>query len=209
MTNKKIINHIAVILDRSGSMQRTREVTVAAFNEQMDTLQDAEDKQDDRVTLVTFATKVDDPIHYDLSERLKLDDYQPRGSTALYDAIGTTVELFQDIEEQEDTDQAFLILIMSDGQENISKTFNSEKIASIVKELEESGNWTFTFIGADKNCLQNVRQNLNFSVNNTTSYDATYYGTQVAGSGMACGLKMYKKSRGAGGQSISNFYGGH
>ncbi len=200
----KKVNHIAIVLDRSGSMQRIRQRTVDTINEQLDTLQDSEDNQDDRVTVVTFNGKVDGPRFFPLDERFALEDYDPRGSTALYDAIEKTVDMFQQIEVAEDEDVAYLLIIISDGDEN-SSSVSCERITSIVQELEAQDNWTFTFIGADRTCL-NQMQSI-FSVQNTSAFVATHDGTIAVSTKMSNSLREYKLGRSEGFRKTSTFYG--
>jgi uncharacterized protein YegL len=203
----KKINYIALVIDKSGSMGHIRKQTINSINEQLDVLQDAEDNQDDRVTVVTFNNKVDEPRFFNLNERFAEEDYDPRGGTSLFDAIGRTVEMFQDVKVNEDEDVAYLLVVVSDGEENTSKEYTAEQISSIIKELEGQGNWTFTFIGADKNCLDRVRD-IGIGLSNSTSFTASAYGMGVASSGMACGLMSYKNARGDGSKQVGNFYAG-
>lgn len=201
----KKVNHIALVIDRSGSMQGIRQETINSINEQLDVLEDSKDDQEDRVTVVTFNGKVDAPRFFPLNERFTEEDYEPRGSTALLDAIGKTVDMFQQVEVKKYEDAAYLLVILSDGEENASKEYTREQIKSVIKELEEQGNWTFTFIGASKSALKEV-QSFGFEAANTSAFAATPLGMNVAASGMACGLTFYKNARGMGETKVTNFY---
>ena len=53
---------VAVILDRSSSMQSIRNETISAFNEQVDAIKETSKDMDTKVSLVTFSTEVDGPV---------------------------------------------------------------------------------------------------------------------------------------------------
>ena len=68
--------------------------------------------------------------------------------TALYDAIGKSVNKIQDIAQKEiEKDEAtVVVVIITDGHENSSTKFSYEQIQSMIKELEKSDNWTFSYL---------------------------------------------------------------
>jgi uncharacterized protein YegL len=79
-------------------------------------------------------------------------DYTPGGLTALYDTIGNAIA---DIENQskytksEHKASMVMMVIITDGQENASREYDSRKIKQMIKELEQSENWQFIYLGAD------------------------------------------------------------
>lgn len=206
MTQKKIVNHIAVVLDRSGSMNKIREETISGFNEQLKTFRDNGDGQDNRVTLVTFGTTPDEPRFFPVDEELTEEDYTPRGWTSLYDAIGDTVTMLQAVEEEQDADTAFLVIIITDGQENHSKRFNRHQVAGMIKELEEAGNWTFTYLGANHNVFATTAS-LNIAEGNSKVFQSVSDGVTVSNHELSASNVKYLKHRGTGGQSMRNFHG--
>jgi uncharacterized protein YegL len=95
MIHNQEITEIAFILDRSGSMQSLGEAAIAGFNQFLRDQQEAPDPA--RLTLVLFDDQYEVPVdNVPVSEILPLDTvtYVPRGSTALLDAIGRTIESF-------------------------------------------------------------------------------------------------------------------
>ena len=87
------LTEIAYILDRSGSMQPLQEPAVAAFNDfiksQLDVPGDA------RLTLIQFDDAYEVPVASMMIQevpQLTAATYTPRGSTALFDAIGRTIK---------------------------------------------------------------------------------------------------------------------
>ncbi len=204
--SKKIVNHIAIILDRSGSMNKIREETISGFNEQLKSFRDNANGQDNRVTLVTFGTTPDAPRFFTLDAELTEEDYIPRGWTALYDAIGDTITMLQAIEEEENTDVAFLVTVITDGQENHSKRFTQHKIATMIKELEDSGNWTFTYLGANHNVFE-VSSALNFGAGNSKQFVLTVDGATCSNHALVSSNIKYLSQRKAGRKQMKNFHG--
>ena len=68
-------------------------------------------------------------------------DYYVGGCTALYDALGNTI---QSIKKQ-DTDKV-LFIIITDGYENASKEYKKEDIKRLIKK---NNDYEFIYIGAD------------------------------------------------------------
>lgn len=142
---------IICVLDRSGSMNGIRDDCIGGFNAFI-----AEQKQvpgETNVTVMQFddeftMTHVGTP----LAEVPPLDEttFVPRGSTALLDAIGRTInETEARLGKMPDEEQPglVLVLILTDGHENASKEFNKGQIDKMVKEHEAKG-WEFMYLKA-------------------------------------------------------------
>jgi len=90
----KNLTEIAFILDRSGSMASVTEAAITGFNEFLRNQQKTEGQA--RLTLVLFDNEYLVPLDgVPVQEAVALDTttYVPRASTALLDAIGTTIDL--------------------------------------------------------------------------------------------------------------------
>lgn len=158
---------VAIILDRSGSMESIRQEAVDYFNEQLKALKepppveeregrqvqiDTDDQPDFQtwVSLVTFSDEVDEPVYWQKPladvEPLTLANYMPNGMTALYDAINDTLTK---LEENEDPDTAYLVLVVTDGKENRSaRCTDRSELCQHMENLRKKGNWTFGFLGS-------------------------------------------------------------
>lgn len=148
------LTHIAVVLDESGSMTVVREATVEGFNAFM--AEQAKQPGAATVDLVKFSDAVRIPtfINKPLSETPKLDytNYMPMGGTALFDAIGTTIQSLG--ERLRNTPEAerpgkVIVMIQTDGEENSSRMYNLEQIKSMIEHQQSKYNWGFMFIGAN------------------------------------------------------------
>ena len=206
---KTLKNHIAVILDQSSSMGSIRDQAIGLFNEQIDTIRKEASDMENKVTLVTFASQVNDPTYdsVDLDNVPNLDhnNYSPNGMTALHDAIGATVERLSN--KDTNKEDAFLVIIITGGMENMSKDFDGAKIKELIQTKEKSGNWTFTFLGANQD-ISLTQKSLGLSVQNVASFNATQQGT-IRGAGITSdGLKDYMSARRVGAKQVTNFYAG-
>ena len=89
--------------------------------------------------------------------------------TALYDAIGQTVRSTQ--KEVKDNDEV-LVVIMTDGHENMSMEFDQQAIFKLISDLEENANWTFVYLGADQDSF-GIGASMGIKSGNTMNYRAT------------------------------------
>lgn len=143
-----------IILDESGSMNSVKEVTLAGFNETVQTIQGAQQQfpeQQHRVSLVTFnsldiRTVLDNQPASTLTP-LTAETYQPNAGTPLFDAMGRSL-LRLEFQTEGIADPTVLVSILTDGYENASSEFSNRAIRSMVERLQEKG-WTFTYMGAN------------------------------------------------------------
>ena len=140
MKKEKEIMDVVFILDRSGSMMGTETDTIGGYNNYIKSYKDKNAK----ITTVLFdhmyemITKRKDVKEV---EMLSEKEYFTRGSTALLDAIGKTIEFM----EKKKSKKAIFI-ITTDGYENASRYYNREQIKQMIKKHDE---WEFIYIGAD------------------------------------------------------------
>lgn len=147
--------HIAVILDRTGSMESIREDTIGGFNAFL-TQQKAEPGAA-TLTLVQFDSQ--DP--YEVIHKFKpvgtvpaltRETFVPRASTPLLDAMGRGInDLEKSLAEIKDQEQPsrVVMVIITDGQENTSREFRKDQIAKMIREKQEQSAWQFVFLSAD------------------------------------------------------------
>ena len=115
-------------------------------------------------------------VDLDLSQ---LNRYQPRGGTALNDAIAETVTAMDTrIKEGEKV----LVVVMTDGYENSSVEYRGEegrqRLSSLVKAYEKRGNWTFSYLGANVDSYAEAAS-IGIPAGNTASYSTTYGSVQA------------------------------
>ena len=174
-------SRVAIILDGSSSMQSIRDEAIGAFNEQVEVLHANSKEVETKVSLVEFGTEVKEPTIWNRRTSkltpLTKDQYNPSGMTALHDALGTTINKLTALPEANDPDTAFLVVVISDGAENNSKTYTPQFLKQRIQELEKTGRYTFSYIGANQDMF-NVSQSLGINIGNTLAFDASEIGTR-------------------------------
>lgn len=186
-----MVEHYATfIVDESGSMDRIRADTIGAFNQQLRTLRKA--PEDPKVSLRTFASEVDDPVLWqeplDRVEPLTEEDYRPGGSTAMIDAVCSTLDRLDATTFRERDDH--LVIVLSDGKENNSTRYDAEYLRHRVEMMKEAG-WTFLYIG-DNQDLTEVEERTGMD---TRKYESTAVGTRQASEDLSKSTHAYYEKR--------------
>jgi hypothetical protein len=169
---QKVFN--LIILDESGSMSSIKEPTIRGFNEVVQTVKGLEGQFPDQehfISLVSFnglgiKTLLSNES-VKLLEEIDGNKYQPNSMTPLYDAMGFSMTKLQK-ELETVNDPKVLVTVLTDGEENDSKEYNGEAIASLVAEMKKKG-WVFTYIGANHDVEKFA---LSINITNTMAYQA-------------------------------------
>ena len=145
---------IIFVIDESGSMDGTEMDVIGGFNHFIEQQKGAAFGKI-TVSLYKFNSnwsRIVSDLPIDEIRPLTHNDYTPGGLTALYDTIGNAIH---DIETQSQyTDPArqasmVMMVVITDGQENASHEYDSQKVKEMIRELEQSKNWQFIYLGAD------------------------------------------------------------
>lgn len=176
MKNKKTLYQF--VLDKSSSMTDCRESTIQGFNSQLDTIKQLQKDfpdQEFNVSLTVFNDHVEsvyNQIALNSFERLTSKSYKPNGCTALLDAIGMSINQIRMTNESKilNDEMSVVVVILTDGMENASRQFNYHQIADMIKTLEQTEKWTFTFLGADIDAIHTSKM-LNIRQENVISFN--------------------------------------
>lgn len=166
---------IAVVLDESGSMQSCRHATITGFNEFVQGQAATSDAGAAYLTLVKFdapkITTLYENMNVNQVPPLTHETYAPNGGTNLMDAIGETMTRINQFLTKLSVEErpGVLIQIITDGEENSSRTYSGDQIKTMVKSAETDGDWTFQFLGANVDAF---KMGATFGMNaaNTASY---------------------------------------
>jgi uncharacterized protein YegL len=203
---KKGLTDITVVLDRSGSMESTRTDAIGGFNAFVQSQKEV--KGEATLTLVQF----DDHYNVDYSGQyiktvanLTMETFQPRGSTALHDAIGRTINtvgarLAATVESKRP--EKVVILVITDGGENASREFDAVKVAEMIKHQQDKYSWEFVFVGANQDAVLTAK-NLGINMNNAMTYANNGMGTTRAYASLAANMTAYRTGS-ASGMSFSS-----
>ncbi|MEI6344201.1 MAG: hypothetical protein WCP41_02410 [Verrucomicrobiota bacterium] len=150
---------IALILDQSGSMESIRAGTIEGVNAFLDQQREESSELPARFSLTLFSTVIEtrhSSIPVNEVPHLGPDSYHPSGGTALLDAIGTTVdELGKRLAETPEADrpEKVVVAIMTDGEENSSRTYTWDQISEKIKHQTDVYKWEFLFMGANQDAI--------------------------------------------------------
>lgn len=169
---------IIFLLDRSGSMGGLETDTIGGFNGFVK-------KQNEmgytKITTILFDDRYE-VLHNGVNAAdvlLTNEEYYTRGSTALLDAIGKTINdvsaRLEKLPESEKPKQVIFV-ITTDGYENSSREFTYAKIGEMIKLQQEKYKWEFIFMGANIDA-EKEGSRLNIPTANTFNYEASGAGT--------------------------------
>lgn len=170
---------IYIVLDRSGSMAGKESDVIGGVNVFIAEQKKLPDPAS--IAFVRFDVQIERfRAMQSLSEvkDLTVEEYRPRGMTALVDAVGMTLNEADRDWVTEKPDQAIMVIV-TDGQENASKEFNKEKVKAMVQAREKSDKWAFIFLG-DAKSIDSFGEASALGINlaNTASYQPTQKGTR-------------------------------
>jgi hypothetical protein len=69
---------------------------------------------------------------------------------------------------------SIVLVIITDGHENSSRLYSYHDIANLIKQLDETGKWTFSFLGADFDAIH-TSQMLNIRRENVMNFSKSEY----------------------------------
>jgi len=169
MTNPEL-SHIEFLLDRSGSMNSIRTDVEGGFDAFV------ADQASHAGRCTVSLTQFDDEYEQvftaiDVREVAPLD-LQPRGSTAMLDAIGRSIIALGDrlaaLPEAE-RPGTVIFAIMTDGLENASKEFDYPAVKALITRQERDYNWQFLYLGADQDAIE-VGMRIGVSADRSLTY---------------------------------------
>lgn len=171
--NKKL--HVAIVLDKSGSMWQTKESAIEGYNEQVQQLKiNQENGLETEVCLITFNGQVFEHLWCvpaaELTE-IAADDYIPNGATALRDAMGYTIKKLMDTTDWEDENNIYLVIAISDGDSMSDKHYGAAELKEIIEGCQATGRWTFTHMGCNENYLKEMAKETGIPVANYATWN--------------------------------------
>lgn len=208
---------VSVVLDRSGSMESNTQETIDCYNKYIDSLKE-DKKADYRISLTQFwsggvggitpeVLSVYSDIPLSEVPIMKPKDYRPGGGTPLNDCLGDAITT---LEAKRQENAPVLMVVITDGDENSSRKYNTGQIKKMISARQESG-WTFVFLGADIDTFA-ASANYGIAQKNVANYDKSNYGAmaQTLGANTMSyagqrtnTMRAARASGGIGGQSVS------
>lgn len=202
------INHIVLVLDASISMTKHKDTLVKVADAQIAYLaQRSKDlDQETRITVYTFSDRDEEEcLVYD-KDVLRMpsiaDLYRIRGNTALLDATLLAISDLKMTPEKYG-EHAFLIYVLTDGQENDSRARAYDLKAELVKLPD---NWTLAAFVPNSNGIFEAKR-YGFQPNNIEVWDTTTaQGVKEVGERIRATSEQFMQNRKAGIRGTSSLF---
>ena len=212
MKKNNNITELVFILDRSGSMSGLESDTVGGFN----TMIEKQKKQNAPCYVSTVLFNHTSEVLYDrvkLGEVQKMteDDFFVGGSTALMDAIGGAIHHIGNIHKyirSEDVPANTMFVIMTDGMENASRNYSSDRVKQMIERQKKRYGWEFLFIGANIDAVETAAR-YGIDADRAVDYHADKEGTRVVYQSVAnavCSLRENKELKADWSEEIDRDY---
>ena len=175
------LTEMVFVLDRSGSMSGLAADTIGGFNELIEKQKKIEG--DAYVTTVLFDHEYEVlHDHVALKEVAPLTDkeYFARGSTALLDAVGRTIDSVGArlaAAPEEERPEHVVFVITTDGMENASREYTAKQVREMVEHQQQKYSWQFVFLGANMDAVSEAR-NLGISAKYAADFTPSHSGVR-------------------------------
>ena len=181
MANKNL-TEMVFILDRSGSMSGLEADTIGGYNSLLK--KQRKEVGDATVTTVLFDDKYE--IIHDHAAIKKVKDitnreYFARGSTALLDAVGKTINHVGNRHKNaldNEVPGKTMVVIITDGYENASREFKLPQVKQMIERQKEKYGWEFLFLGANIDAVSTAA-GFGISADRAVTYEADAEGTRM------------------------------
>lgn len=195
-----MIQEVAAIIDRSGSMAGKESDTIGGINTTINELKKNKTNEIIKFSLKFFDNKEIIKIkHMDIENvhDLKVSDLVPRGQTALLDAMGKTISYFINKKICEpDSYESCIIYVATDGFENCSKKYDNDKIKNLIQEAKKYM-IEVLYLGANQDAIFEASK-FGLSRDNAMNYSENHENVNCAYRSLANAAKRHRT-----GQSVA------
>jgi hypothetical protein len=137
---------------------------------------------DIRVTLAQFDTEYEVVYASRPVQDVPPLKLQPRGMTALYDALGrliTDVGAELTAMPEQKRPARVTVVVLTDGHENSSQEWTHDAVSAAIRRQEHDYSWDFVFLGANMDAVA-IGQQLGFAPEKSMTYAADGDGVGTA-----------------------------
>ena len=179
---RKDLTELVFIIDRSGSMSGLESDTIGGFNSMIRKQKQAEGE-------ALISTVLFDNVSEVLHDRVSVKEIQPmtehdytvRGTTALLDAIGGAIHHIGNVHKyarQEEVPEYTMFVITTDGMENASRYYSSDKVKKMIERQKVKYGWEFLFLGANIDAVETA-SHFGIGADRAVNYNCDSEGTAL------------------------------
>lgn len=179
---RKDLTELVFIIDRSGSMSGLESDTIGGFNSMIRKQKQAEGEA--LISTVLFDNESEvlhDHVNVKDIQPMTEHDYTVRGTTALLDAIGGAIHHIGNVHKyarQEDVPEHTMFVITTDGMENASRYYSSEKVKKMIERQKVKYGWEFLFLGANIDAVETA-SHFGIGADRAVNYNCDSEGTAL------------------------------
>ena len=162
---------LLLIIDRSGSMATIRDDMVGGVTSLL--ANQAALPGTLTVDIVTFDDHIEHQAFFADPATVQVT-LEPRGMTALFDALGESLEGFRSALQAlpaHARPAQVQVLVVTDGHENASTRYSREQIKRLITDLKVEAGWDFVYQGANQDAIL-VGVDLGFDAGSSLTYSA-------------------------------------
>lgn len=171
-------NALLVVLDRSGSMSRIQ----AEMQAGLQALIDEQAKEPGLLTvdLIQFDNVIESVCVMQDAKTVRVT-LEPRGGTALYDALGMAINAFsKSLAElpEHALPSKVTVVAVTDGLENSSREYDLVTVRNLIHKKQSEDRWEMVFLGANQDAVL-AGQKLGFQADASMTFDANAAGVRA------------------------------
>ena len=211
MKSPELKVELLCIIDESGSMQSMVKEVIGGFNAFLKDQKAVPGEA--KITLVKFDHEYMpqyEGVNLDMARDLTDATYCPRGTTALRDAVGRTLDKQGERIAKEGWADKVIVTIITDGYENASKDYSTERIKEMTAHAEKHG-WHFIYLGANQDSWATAATlgiNANALSNSVKTFAYTSAGVTASMASASLDTTNYRTHKPVAKQSTDDLLGG-
>ena len=150
-TEQNLKTYIGISRDHSGSMYSIRNAAKTDYNETIKFLHETSTDLETYISVVNCGVGRSPTVSIDeVNTHVKfvkpLTTYSANATgTPLFDSVGKLIEQFEQSPDANNSSVSFLIMAITDGEENSSRIWSASKLSNKIKDLQKTDRWTFVF----------------------------------------------------------------
>lgn len=203
--------YVGLLIDKSDSMAGVKAEVVRGVAEQARVLLETATERT-HLLVETFSDNVNSVYDGEVPGfRIGfMEGYAPNGMTALMDGVGTMLRKMEPRvhdPRHRGAPATGLMVIFTDGEENVSRDYEPEGIRSWISKLRETGLWTFILMGPEET-LDRTCQALGISRANARPFDSQAEAARRGFAATSTALTGYMDARQRGVASSEDVFAG-
>lgn len=201
-------NYIGLARDHSGSMASLARPAMVDYNDTIQGIREAA-VTGDRDTIVSTVYCFDglvrrEYINSSIAVLKPLTSFQTAGQTPLFDSVGDLIDLLSATPDILDTQVSYLVMAITDGQENASRLWNADRLKRKIRDLQNTDQWTFVF-RVPKGYAKDL-QRFGIPEGNILEWETTAAGLKVATTRTTAAVQQYYSDLSTGKKSSQRFF---